>query len=78
MNLYFNNLHYSEVKNIEQDEWEKIQLFQKQYFEIVLKIFEKNLRFKVGRWYRFIRWIADHTDSEMREKRKEMKENALK
>lgn len=70
------NLHYSEIKNIEQEEWGKIQVFQKQYFEVVLKIFEKNLRFKFGKWYRFIRWIADHTDSEMREKRKEMKRNS--
>lgn len=71
-----NNLHYSVIENIEQEEWGKIQVFQKQYFEIVLKTFEKNLRFNFGRWYRFIRWIADHTDSTMREKRKEIKRNS--
>lgn len=65
-----NNIHYTEIDIISELEWEMINKFQNEYFDIVLKTFNKYLHFKFGKRYRFIRWIADHTDSKMRELKK--------
>lgn len=65
-----NNIHYTEIDIISELEWEITNKLQNEYFDIVLKTFNKYLHFKFGKKYRFIRWIADHTDSKMRELKK--------
>lgn len=65
-----NNIHYTEIDIISDLEWKMTNKFQNKYFDIVLKTFNKYLHFKFGKKYRFIRWIADHTDSKMRELKK--------
>lgn len=50
-----------------------VNKFQNEYFDIVLRTFNKYLHFKFGKKYRIIRWIADHTDSKMRELKKKEK-----
>ena len=66
-----NNLHYSEVDKISILELKRIDDFQRKYIRIVLSVFNKRIRFKLGKWYHFVKWIADHTDSKIiEEKRK--------
>ena len=56
-----NNLHYSSVEKLSDIELERIDIFQRKYMEIVLDAFKKNIKFKIGKWYQLIKWIADHT-----------------
>lgn len=68
-----NNIHYTKIDIISELEWEMVNKFQNEYFDIVLRTFNKYLHFKFGKKYRIIRWIADHTDSKMRELKKKEK-----
>ena len=58
-----NNIHYKEVDKLTNDELKRIDVFQRKYIQIVLSIFEGTIKYKIGKRYRFIKWIADHTDS---------------
>ena len=68
-----NNIHYNSVNKLSDKELEKIDSFQRKYIEIVLDIFKKNMKFKIGKWYRLIKWIADHTDEKILEDKKKNK-----
>lgn len=57
-----NNLHYNSVDKLSVMELEKIDVFQRKYMKIVLDIFNKNIKFKFGKGYQLIKWIADHSD----------------
>ncbi len=37
-------------------------------------IFNDNIKFKIGKWYKMIKWIADHTDAKILEDKKKNKE----
>ncbi|MDD6441956.1 MAG: hypothetical protein PUG71_07605 [bacterium] len=65
-----NNLHYKEVDKLSDSELERIDDFQRRYIGMVLSIFNENIKFKFGKWYRFIKWIADHTETKMVEEKK--------
>lgn len=43
--------------------------------EIVLDTFKENIKFKIGKWYQLIKWIADHTDEKILEEKKKNKQN---
>lgn len=60
-----NNIHYKEVDELTNDELKRINEFQRKYIQIVLSIFEGAIKYKIGKRYRLIKWIADHTDSRM-------------
>lgn len=64
-----NNIHYSEVDKLSDSELKRIDDFQRKYIQIVLSIFSRQVKFKFGKRYKFIKWIADNTDSRMREER---------
>lgn len=65
-----NNLHYNSVEKLSDIELERIDIFQRKYMEIVLDTFKKNIKFKIGKWYQLIKWIADHTDEKILEEKK--------
>ena len=69
-----NNLHYKEVDKLSVKELEEIDVFQRKYMEIILDIFNENIKFKIGKWYKVIKWIADHTDAKILEDKKKNKE----
>lgn len=60
-----NNIHYTEVNEISNSELKRVDDFQRKYIKTVLSVFEEKIKFKIGKWYHFIKWIADHTDSRM-------------
>ncbi len=70
-----NNLHYNSVEKLSDIELERIDIFQRKYMEIVLDTFKKNIKFKIGKWYQLIKWIADHTDEKILEDKKKNKQN---
>lgn len=72
-----NNIHYDETKYIGEQEWITIDAFQREYLNIVIRQFRRNIRFKFGKRYRLIKWIADHTDTTMREQKRKAKKNKL-
>lgn len=67
-----NNIHYEAVDLLSETELIRIDEFQRKYIQIVLSVFNDKIKFKFGRWYRFIKWIADHTDPQMLEKKKQI------
>lgn len=69
------NIHYGRIDAISDEEWEVIEVFQKKYFDIVLKEFNVCIHYKFGKVYKFIKWIADHTDSNIRKQKKLEKQN---
>lgn len=70
-----NNLHYGWHYDFTVEELARIDKFQKRYFEMVLMSFDERLNIKVGRTYRVVMWIAEHTDTErIKAKRKIKKE----
>lgn len=68
-----NNIHYKEVDVLADDELKRIDEFQRKYIQIVLSIFDGTIKFKIGKRYKFIKWIADHTDSRILEERNKLK-----
>lgn len=70
-----NNLHYNSVEKLSDTELERIDIFQRKYMEIVLDTFKENIKFKIGKWYQLIKWIADHTDEKILEEKKKNKQN---
>ena len=55
-------IHYKEVDEISESELKRIDDFQRKYMHIVLAVFEGKIKFEFGKWYQFIKWIAEHTD----------------
>lgn len=72
------NIHYGRIDAISDEEWEGIEVFQKKYFDIVLKEFNVCIHYKFGKVYKFIKWIADHTDSNIRKQKKLEKRNGCR
>ena len=72
------NLHYDWHYDFTVEELSQIDRFQKSYFEMVLMSFYERLNIKVGRVYRTVMWIADHTDTERVKARRQMKKNKRK
>lgn len=68
-----NNIHYTAIDKISDSELEKIDGFQRKYIQIVLSAFGEAIKFKFGKGYRFIKWVADHTDSKILEERNSRK-----
>lgn len=68
-----NNIHYNRTTVFEKDDLRKIYLQQERYLQIVLDIFDQKIQYNVGLKYKVIRFIADKTDSTMREVRKNNK-----
>ena len=68
-----NNIHYNRTTVFEKDDLRKIYLQQERYLRIVLDIFDQKIQYNVGLKYKVIRFIADKTDSTMREVRKNNK-----
>lgn len=64
-----NNLHYNSVDKLSDTELERIDIFQRKYMEIVLNTFKENIKFKIGKWYQLVKWIADHTDEKILEEK---------
>lgn len=73
-----NNIHYNETKYISEEEWITIDVFQREYQNIVIRQFRESIRFKFGKRYRLIKWIADHTDTTMIEQKRNAKKEAKK
>ncbi len=65
-----NNIHYGETKVISSSELAYIESYQYQYYKTILSIFDNHINYSLGRKYKTIKWIADHTDTSMREKNK--------
>lgn len=70
-----NNLHYNSVEKLSDTELERLDVFQRKYMKIVLNTFKKNIKFKIGKRYCLIKWIADHTDEKILEEKKRNKQN---
>lgn len=70
-----NNIHYNKVDKLSDVELEKVDNFQRKYMEIVLDVFKENIKFKIGKWYQLIKWIADHTDEKILEEKKKNRQN---
>lgn len=58
-----NNIHYKNVDILTGPELKQIDAFQSEYIEIILSVFHSKIKFKFGKWYHLIKWVADHTDS---------------
>ena len=58
-----NNIHYKNVDILAGPELKQIDAFQSEYIEIILSVFHSKIKFKFGKWYHLIKWVADHTDS---------------
>lgn len=58
-----NNIHYEEVDKLSDDEVKRIDAFQRKYIQTILSIFEEKIKFKIGKQYKIVRWIAEHTDT---------------
>lgn len=49
------NIHYKKVDEISESELKRIDNFQRKYMQIVLAVFEGNIKFEFGPWYQFIK-----------------------
>lgn len=68
-----NNLHYGWHYDFTAEELARIDRFQNSYFEIVMMSFKERLNIKVGRTYKAVMWIAEHTDTEHVKAKRQMK-----
>jgi|GEM_PF-2080707 hypothetical protein len=68
-----NNIHYSKIDFFPFEDILQIYNQQQLYLETILKIFDSKLNIKIDWKYKFIRFIADRTDSTMIALRKKNK-----
>lgn len=65
-----NNIHYGTTSYISDEEYSIIDLFQQEYYRVVLDVFNQYISIKLGLGYKIIKWIADHTDEKVLEQKK--------
>lgn len=69
-----NNIHYNYINYIDEEEYKTIDKFQHEYYACVISVFKKFTHIKLGKRYKIIKWIADHTDEQMLAYRKQEKQ----
>lgn len=68
-----NNLHYEYHNYVTPEELAIIDRFQRKYFQMVFMSFDEQLKIRIDRKYRVVMWIADHTDTERRKARRQLR-----
>ena len=67
------NIHYKYHNDFSPEELDLIDRFQRKYFQIVFMSFDEQLKIRIDRKYKAVMWIADHTDTERRKARGQMR-----
>lgn len=68
-----NNIHYKVISPISKEELNQIHSLQNKYIDCVLLTFSRHLKYKIGTNYKFIKWLAFHTDTTIQEVRRKNK-----
>ena len=66
-----NNIHYEEKTFFTDKELSFIEEGQTEYLQILQKVFLDKIKYNFGIKYNVIKWVADHTDSNVRKKKEE-------
>lgn len=67
-----NNIHYGKKTIITDKELSFIEKGQTEYLQTLQKVFLDNINYNLGTKYKIIKWVADHTDSNVRKKKEEV------